>query len=138
MKSVDELYLAEVANFQDHLGNLTVFERQINLSAGIERVFVVSGSQGAVRGKHAHKQLTQVLACLHGECKIICDDGDSRREFELTESNQVLRVPPGIWAEQTYIQEGTVLMVLCDLPYDESDYIRNYDEFLRYRKGVKG
>jgi len=137
MNSVHELRLIEMPGFQDSLGQLVAFEGQANLPIEIQRVFVVSANAGVTRGKHAHKQLTQVLACVHGECKVICDDGESRREFVLSGINQVLRIPPGIWAEQDYTQEGTVLMVLCDLPYDESDYIRIYDEFLQYRRELK-
>ncbi|MFC1536578.1 FdtA/QdtA family cupin domain-containing protein [Pseudomonadota bacterium] len=137
MSRVQQLRVAEASSFQDGLGQLVAFEENTNLPVGIQRVFVVSGNYGAVRGKHAHKQLTQVLACVHGECKVTCDDGESRREFSLTGINQVLQIPPGIWAEQEYMVEGTVLMVLCDLPYDESDYIRNYQEFLQYREGMK-
>lgn len=133
MYSVLDLCVKTVSSFQDELGDLVAFEEKAGLSIDMKRVFVVSGSLGAVRGKHAHKELTQVLVCVHGACTVICDDGEHRKEFFLNGINQFLHVPPSIWAEQIYSEEGTVLMVLCDRLYDESDYIRNYDEFLHYR-----
>ncbi len=63
------------------------------------------------------------------------DDGSHRREVRLDVPEKALEVPPAIWALQRYIGHGSTLMVLCDLPYDESDYIPNYDEFLASRKG---
>lgn len=134
MNSVDDLSLINVPGFQDSLGILVAMEEQKEIPILLKRVFVVSGSAGSVRGKHAHRELTQVMACIHGSCTVICDDGLKRREFVLNRIDQLLCVPPGIWAEQNYSDEGTVLMVLCDLEYDEGDYIRDYDVFLEYRR----
>jgi len=124
-------------SFRDDLGELVALEERVDLPIGISRVFVVSGNSGVTRGKHAHKQLTQTMVCVHGACVVECDDGDERKEFVLDGADKVLTVPPGIWAEQMYSGEGTVLMVLCDLPYDESDYIRDYEEFIAFRREQK-
>ena len=115
-------------------GNLVVLESSTDFAKSIQRVFVVAGKQAATRGKHAHKKLTQILVCLHGVCKVTCDDGSKKKEIVLDKSDIALEIPPGIWAEQYYAEPDTILMVVCDNTYEESDYIRNYDEFLAYKK----
>lgn len=115
-------------------GKLVVLESSTSFAPDIQRVFVVTGKQAVTRGKHAHKKLTQILVCLHGVCRVTCDDGTTRQDVMLDRPDLALEIPPGIWAEQYYTEPDTILMVLCDLLYEESDYIRNYDDFLAYRK----
>ena len=115
-------------------GQLVVLESGSEVSLNIQRVFVVKGKQGAVRGKHAHRRLTQILVCLHGICKITFLDGQNKGEITLDQPDVALEIPPGIWAEQHYVEPDTILMVLCDQPYDESDYIRDFAEFIEFRK----
>lgn len=115
-------------------GQLVVMESGTSLALDIRRVFVVTGKQGGIRGKHAHRLLTQILVCVHGTCRVTCTDGRDKQEIVLDRSDFALEIPPGIWAEQYYVEPDTVLIVLCDLPYDESDYIRDYDEFLEFRR----
>lgn len=123
-----------VPNHLDRQGYLVAFDGAADFQLNIRRVFVVSGYAGAVRGKHAHRDLTQILVCVSGMCRVVCDDGQSKREVLLDRPDVALRIPNHIWAEQYYLHENTVVMVLCDFPYDENDYIRNYDDFLAFRK----
>lgn len=117
-------------------GTLVAMEADADVPVAIRRIFVVSGKQGATRGKHAHKTLTQVLVCVHGTCRVVCDDGKIRQEVTLDRPDLALEIPPGIWAEQYYEEPDTVLMVLCDMPYDEGDYIRDYEQFMDSRRGA--
>lgn len=135
MNGLDDIRVIDVASFSDRQGLLVAYDGIADFSVDIRRVFVVTGHANSLRGKHAHKELTQILVCVQGACRVVCDDGAERREFILDRANSALVVPNGIWAEQFYIEEGTVLIVLCDLPYDESDYIRDYDAYLASRKG---
>ena len=98
---------------------------------------MVQGSTGSVRGMHAHKQCTQFLMCTSGAAEVVCDDGDRSMRTVLDSPRAGLLIPSGIWSTQSYIKKNTVLSVLCDQYYQESDYIRNYDEFLRYRASTK-
>lgn len=115
-------------------GQLVVLESGVSFVPDIQRVFVVTGKQAATRGKHAHKRLTQTLVCIQGDCRVTCDDGTNRQDTILDQPDLALEIPPGIWAEQYYAEPDTILMVLCDRHYEESDYIRNYEDFLAYRK----
>ena len=134
MNSLDNVRIVDALCFPDEQGLLVTYNEVSNFGIDIQRVFVVTGHANSIRGKHAHKALTQILICVRGTCRVICDDGFQRREFILDQANYALVVPNGIWAEQFYVEEGTVLVVLCDLQYDESDYIRDYDAYLAFRK----
>ena len=135
MNSIDDIRIKTVPRHTDNLGFLVSFEADAGFRIDFRRVFVVSGPVGATRGKHAHKTLTQVLVCLHGACRVTCDDGEAKQEVLLNSPEIALQVPPGIWAVQYYADPDTMLMVLCDMPFDEGDYIRDYDEFIAFRKG---
>jgi len=83
-------------------------------------------------GFHAHKTLNQLLVCVHGSRKILMDDGREKQDVILDKPDEGLLVPAHIWHEMYDFAPGTVLMVLASDVYDESDYIRNYDDFLSY------
>jgi dTDP-4-dehydrorhamnose 3,5-epimerase-like enzyme len=99
----------------------------------IARVFNVRANKGITRGRHAHRECTQILICSNGKVKVTCDNGSETSVYILDKPNQGLLIEPGVWSEQMYIDEHTLLTVLCDFPYDETDYIRNYDDFLKYK-----
>ena len=103
----------------------------------ISRVFAVRAGPNVTRGHHAHKLCNQLMVCLYGRCNVFCADGISKQAFLLDRADKALLVPFGIWAEQHYLETDTVLIVLCDQPYEEQDYIRNYDDFLEFRKAIK-
>ncbi len=134
MKNLYDIQLIDVPSFADKNGLLVAYNGSADFGLDISRVFVVVGCSNSQRGKHAHKALTQILVCVHGICRVVCDDGKERKEFILDRPNRALVVPCGIWAEQFYESKDSVVMVFCDLPYDEADYIRNYDAYLNFRK----
>lgn len=111
---------------------LFIYEGRKAVPFSMERVFVVKAKEPTNRGAHAHKQCSQILIVLDGVCEVTCDDGIEKKTVSLDNPNEGLFVPPTIWAEQSYTA-GTVLMVLTDQPYDESDYIRDYSDFLKFR-----
>ena len=90
---------------------------------------------GVRRGYHAHKKLQQILICIHGSCKIHLDDGFDTAEVVLDKQFQGLYVANNMWREMYDFSPDAVLMVLASEYYDESDYIRNYHEFLEYVRG---
>jgi dTDP-4-dehydrorhamnose 3,5-epimerase-like enzyme len=115
---------------------VTVEGRSDNVPFSIARIFNVRADKGCTRGRHAHRECTQLLICTNGTVKVTCDDGKQTSTYILDEANHGLLIEPGIWAEQKYVKKNTVLTVLCDLEYDENDYIRDYEVFLKY-KGVR-
>ena len=88
--------------------------------------------KGVRRGFHAHKKLKQILICVKGSCKILLDDGIEKAEVLLDKPNKGLLIESHLWREMFDFSEDAVLMVLASELYDESDYIRDYDEFIKY------
>ena len=98
----------------------------------IKRVYYMyDTAPGVVRGRHAHKSLEQILVCIHGSCKITMDNGREKKIVPLERPYEGLYVGPHMWHEMSEFSEGAVLLVLASELYDESDYIRDYDEFLK-------
>ena len=119
-------------------GDLVVMEGGGQVPFVIARVFVVVAPAGAIRGQHAHKRCTQFVTCPRGAVEVLCDDGIEETKFILDQPGLGLLILPSIWAQQTYQAPGSVLTVLCDRPYEPTDYIRDYAEFLDYRKMAGG
>jgi hypothetical protein len=114
-------------------GDLVVMQGLTHIPFAIERVFVVRGFEGAVRGQHAHKACSQFLTCPYGRVEVLCNDGSDVLTITLDRPDVGLLIRPSIWAEQTYLTANSVLTVLCDKPYEPEDYIRDFDEFKLYR-----
>lgn len=133
MNKVQNVTLMEMPIHLNDQGYLAAFDAAQDFQIDIQRLFVVSSHLDAKRGKHAHKDLTQILVCVSGACKVLVDDGYEKQEFLLDRPNLALKIPPHIWAEQYSKSDNTVLVVACDLPFDENDYIRDYDNFLKFR-----
>ena len=115
-------------------GDLVVAEgHTANVPFAIARIFNVRADKGSTRGRHAHRECTQLLICTNGEVKVTCDNGKETSVYILDEPYLGLLIEPGIWSEQMYATANTVLTVLCDTPYSEDDYLRNYEDFLNYK-----
>ena len=116
---------------------MRVFESD-NLPFTVKRVFsVVNAKGGTKRGQHAHKKCNQLICCVLGEVNLIYDDGKHQIEISLSPRSKAILVPFGVWAEQDYLKDNSVIIVFCDQSYDEQDYIRDYDEYLEWKKEQK-
>jgi UDP-2-acetamido-3-amino-2,3-dideoxy-glucuronate N-acetyltransferase len=124
--------------FAQHLGNgaLTVFEMEPSgVPFQLVRVFTVTGvSANGRRGNHAHRDCTQLLACLAGEATVWVHDGEAEVNETLTADGLALLIPPMLWNSVRFRDSDTVLAVFCDQPYDPCDYLVEWDEYL----GAKG
>ncbi|WP_300759212.1 FdtA/QdtA family cupin domain-containing protein [uncultured Brachyspira sp.] len=117
----------------DERGQLVALEEYKEVPFKIKRVYYMYDmSPGIVRGRHAHKNLQQILICIHGSCKILLDNGNEKKVVPLEKPYEGLYVANNMWHEMFEFSEGAVLMVLASELYDESDYIRNYEEFLNF------
>lgn len=122
----------------DERGQLVSFEEFNDIPFRIKRVyFMYDTVPDMVRGKHAHKNLQQILVCIHGSCKIKLDNGRETKIVPLEKPYEGLYVANDIWREMYDFSPDAVLVVFASEVYDESDYIRNYDEFLEMIK-MKG
>lgn len=119
----------------DNRGSLVALEGQKTVPFAIQRVYYLFGTQlGVSRGFHAHKKLQQVAVCVTGRCRMVLDDGQKREEVWLDSSIKGVSLPPMVWHEMHDFSPDCVLLVLASEHYDEADYIRNYEDFLRLIK----
>lgn len=127
--------------FQQHgdaRGQLVALEENKEIPFQIKRVYYMFDTGESVRrGYHAHKSLEQILICIHGSCKILLDDGSEKAEVPLDNPNEGLYISNVMWREMFDFSPDAVLLVLASELYDESDYIRNYDDFLKMVKENK-
>nr|WP_068430209.1 FdtA/QdtA family cupin domain-containing protein [Magnetospirillum sp. XM-1]CUW37985.1 conserved protein of unknown function \ len=135
--STSTLHVSRTQVISDDSGVLMVAEGGRHVPFPIRRTFVVAGvAPGVKRGHHAHRECHQLLICLGGRISVSVSDGGAPRIFTLERLGDCLHIPPGLWAEQVYEEPGTILMVLCDQPYDEGDYLREFDQFLAWRAAL--
>ena len=119
----------------DERGILIPFEAQKTVPFDIKRVFLLTKTKVDIkRGCHAHKHLNQIAVAVKGSCKFILDTGHNREIVILDRPDKGLILKPMVWHEMYDFSEDCVLMVLADNYYDESSYIRNYDDFLSVAK----
>ncbi len=119
----------------DERGQLIALEEYKDIPFQIKRVYYMyETGEGVRRGFHAHKKLKQILICVHGSCKIHLDNGEEQKEVILEKPYEGLYIDNNMWREMYDFSPDAVLMVLASEVYDESDYIRNYDEFLKFVK----
>lgn len=119
----------------DKKGNLSVVENGKTLPFDTNRIYYLYDVPGGEdRGGHAHKELWQLIIAASGSFTVTLNDGQVKRSFVLNRPYQGLLVAPGIWRDLTDFSSGSVCMVLASEKYDEQDYIRDYQEFLDYRK----
>jgi dTDP-4-dehydrorhamnose 3,5-epimerase-like enzyme len=133
---IEKIKLLKLPHFMEDNGDLIVMENTSNIPFEILRVFVVRAPKNAIRGQHAHLRCTQFLTCPSGAVNVHCDDGINKKSFLLDHPNMGLLIPPGIWAQQDYISDNSILTVLCDRVYESADYFRDYNSFLEYKKSL--
>lgn len=131
-----DIKMIEFKPHGDDRGQLIALEENKEIPFSIKRVYYMYETGcDARRGKHAHKNLQQVLICIHGKCTIHLDDGYETKEILLDRPSVGLYVTNNMWREMYDFSEDAVLMVLASELYDEADYIRNYDEFIKFVRG---
>lgn len=119
----------------DDRGQLVAIEAMKDLPFEIKRVYYIYDTlTGVRRGFHAHKCLQQILLCVNGSCKIHLDNGTDTAEVTLDKPNVGLYISNNMWREMYDFTPGTVLLVLASEYYDEADYIRNYEDFIKMIK----
>ncbi|MEE1676030.1 FdtA/QdtA family cupin domain-containing protein [Agarivorans aestuarii] len=127
--------LIKVLNFKplgDDRGDLVALEELVDIPFAMKRVYYVFRTErGVSRGFHAHKNLKQVAVCVTGSCDFLLDDGTTRETITLDSSTKGILIEGIVWREMHNFSDDCVLMVIASEHYDESDYIRNYDNFLK-------
>ncbi|MFE7777917.1 sugar 3,4-ketoisomerase [Streptomyces sp. NPDC057445] len=122
----------DLEQHNDERGSLSVVESEWTAGFPIQRVYYLHDlDTGSSRGGHAHRALEQLIIAVHGSFTITVDDGVNRAEYRLDGAGKGLYIGPMVWRNLSDFSEDAVSLVLASLHYDEADYYREYDEFLR-------
>ena len=128
---IDTCRLVDFPKISNPNGNLTFIESERHIPFEIKRVYYLYDVPGgAERGGHSHKALHQLLIAMSGSFDVALDDGYARRSYHLNRSYYGLYLSPMVWREINNFSSGAVCLALVSAPYDESDYIRDYDAFV--------
>lgn len=139
LRTVDFEYrvieLKTIANEDPQYGALSFLEGKRDIPFPIRRVYWITETEADLhRGFHAHKLNCQLLFCPHGKIDIVLDDGETKNTVTLEGPSKGLLLMPGMWREMIWRETGSVLCVLASEYYDPDEYIRNYDDFKRFKK----
>lgn len=122
----------------DRKGNISVVRNSKTIPFGIKRTYYLYDVPGGEsRGGHAHRELSQLIVAASGSFTVTLDDGNVKRTFVLNRPYQGLYVVPGIWRTLDDFSSGAVCLVLASQGYDEGDYIRMYDDFIKFKNDGK-
>jgi hypothetical protein len=132
--SLEDCKIVELPKINNPHGNLTFVENDAQIPFDMKRVYYVYDVPGgSERGGHAHKNLHQFIVAMSGSFDITLDDGKEKKKFHLSRSYYGLYICPMIWREIDNFSSGSVLMCIASEKYDEADYYRHYEDFMRAR-----
>jgi hypothetical protein len=123
------IYLPKV---QNRAGNITAIHSEVEVPFELKRIFYLYDIPGGEdRGAHAHKACHQFLVAASGSFEILLNDGKTQRLVQLNRPYIGLHIPPMIWASEINFSAGSICLVLASHNYDEQDYIRDYEDYLK-------
>ena len=130
-----ETKIINLPKFEDPRGNLSFIEEENHIPFKIERTYwIYDVPGGQVRGGHAFKQQREFIVALSGSFDVLVDDGTHQQSFSLNRSYYGLYIPCGLWRQMENFSTNALAMVLSSTMFEESDYIRDYETFLKYRE----
>ena len=136
MNKKKSIEIINIPKIHDVRGNLSFVTEGDILPFSIRNVFYIYDFPSeAKRGGHAHHQLEQLLIAVSGSFDVLVNDGYEQKKITLNKPNQGLYIPPLVWREMENFSSGSVCLVLSSMPYDENEYIRDFEGFL---KGMYG
>ena len=132
LQNCNHIVIKQIVDEND--GVLSVAESMREIPFDIKRTYYIYGLTypKAVRGFHAHKNLEQVIFCINGSFKLMVDDGTNKQYFFMSDPNRGIYIGPKLWHTMFEFTKDCIILVFSSDYYDESDYIRDYDEFKKY------
>ena len=131
LNTINDVKKIDLDSIKSKNATLYVFEKN-NKFFNIKRIFTVKrhNEEDYQRGRHAHIRDQQIVTCPYGSIKFLVSDGKNKKTFLLDSPESAIYVPCYIWTETDYLEKDTIVTVYSSNPYDESSYIRDYDEYL--------
>nr|WP_250721877.1 FdtA/QdtA family cupin domain-containing protein [Bacteroides fragilis] len=132
---MDAVRIIQLPKVLDRRGNLSIIEELKNIPFTIERTYwIYDVPGGESRGGHAYRENEEFIVALSGSFDVILDDGNERKTFSLNRSYYGLYVPKGIWREINNFSTNSLALILSSTVYEERDYIRDYNDFLKMKR----
>ena len=133
--TVYDCSIITLPQIKNRSGNITPITSNLELPFHIKRVFYLYDIPGGEsRGAHAHKECHQFLIAASGSYEVLLDDGKTQRLIQLNRPYYGLHIPPGIWASEINFSSGSICLVMTSHGYNENDYVRDYEEFLKAKR----
>ena len=132
--TVFDCSIVNLSKINTHSGNITVVENGGNIPVEVKRIYYLYDIPGGEeRGGHAHFELEQYIIAVSGSFDVLLDDGKNRKIVSLNQPNLALHIVPGLWRELNNFSSGSISLVLASQKYDDEDYIRVYEDFLKLK-----
>lgn len=133
--TIQEAKIIELPKFLDRRGNLSIIEEFKNIPFKIERTYwIYDVPGGETRGGHAYRENQEFIVALSGSFDVVLNNGNEEKVFALNRSFYGLYVPKGMWRQMRNFSTNSLALVLSSTRYDEADYIRDYNEFLKLKQ----
>jgi dTDP-4-dehydrorhamnose 3,5-epimerase-like enzyme len=134
MKLIDQVKIIDLPKHEDPRGNLTFLEEENHIPFKIERVYwIYDVPGGQIRGGHAFKEQNEFIIALSGSFDVVVDAGSEKRTYSLNRSYYGLYIPAGLWRQMENFSTNSLALVVSSTNFSENDYIRDYDDFLKFR-----
>jgi hypothetical protein len=135
--TVKDCVVIDLGQFKNRAGNISIIENNHNFPFEVKRVFYIYDIPGGEsRGAHSHRECHQFIVAASGSFEIEMDDGTNTLTIALNRPHYGLHIPPGIWAAEKGFSSGAICLVMTSDKYNESDYIRDYKDFLNFRQSI--
>ena len=132
---IESAQIIELPKILDKQGNLSIIEEFKNIPFKIERTYwIYDVPGGESRGGHAYRENEEFIVALSGSFDVVLDDGNNKKIFSLNRSYYGLYVPKGLWREMNNFSTNSLALILSSTVYEEKDYIRDYNEFLKMKR----
>lgn len=134
MFNVEDCKIVNLPKIYNEAGKITVLENVKDIPFEVKRIYYLYDvPMGAERGGHGHYELEQYIIAASGSFNFVLDDGENKKEVFLNDPSKALYIKPNIWREINNFSSGSICLVLASQEYTEDDYIRDYDEFMKYK-----
>lgn len=132
---MDVVRILNLPKYEDPRGNLSFIEEEAHIPFLIKRTYwIYDVPGGQARGGHAFKEQQEFIVALSGSFDVVVDDGATQQVFSLNRSYYGLYIPAGLWRTMENFSTNATAMVVSSTSYTENDYIRNYNDFLEFKK----
>lgn len=127
-----KIKIQKLKKFVSSNGNLVPIYLDKIKNFKIKRLFILDGKKGALRGDHAHKKCTQIFIPINGKIRLEITKKTTRKIILNSSNKKIYIIPPLHWCRINFLDKSSSILVLCDVKFSEKEYIRNFENFLKY------